>query len=103
MVFPRYGFNYRISSWAKHWRQSEKKNLYRILENVEYLRSKFQRDLGVLLKKSGIDEKEVEADRIQIVEKFSKSIALIKGYRLFVAIFSICALAICIHFIIKIS
>ena len=75
----------------------------RILENVEYLKSKFQRDLGALLKKSGIDKDEVESDRVQIVEKFGKSISLIKGYRLFVAIFSICALAICIHFIIKIS
>jgi len=73
----------------------------RILENVVYLKSKFQRDLGALVEKSGIDK--VESDRVQVVEKFSKSISLIKGYRLFVAIFSICALSICIHFIIKIS
>ncbi len=75
----------------------------RILENVEYLKSKFQSDLDALLEKSGIDESEVESDKRQIIDKFSKSVSLIKGYRLFVAIFSICALAICIHFIIKIS
>jgi hypothetical protein len=75
----------------------------RILENVVYLKSKFQRDLGALVEKSGIDESEVESDRVQVLEKFSKSISLIKGYRLFVAIFSVCVLAICIHFIIKIS
>jgi len=71
----------------------------RIIENVEYLQSKFKNGLDTLIKKSGIDKAEVETDERQIVEKFGKSISLIKGYRLFVIVFSICALAICAQFI----
>lgn len=71
----------------------------RIIENVEYLQSKFKNDLDALIKKSGIDKAEVETDERQIVEKFGRSISLIKGYRLFVIVFSICALAICVQFI----
>lgn len=71
----------------------------RILENVEYLKSKFKNDLAVLIAKSGINKVEVEADEIQVVERFGRSILLIKGYRLFVIIFTICALAICAQFV----
>lgn len=74
----------------------------RILENISYLKSKFENDLDSLLDKSGIDKSDIELDRNQIIDEFKKSISLIKGYRLFVVIFTICALAICIHFIIKV-
>lgn len=75
----------------------------KIIENTVYLRAKFQKDLELLLEKSGINENEVELEKNQIDEKFGKSISLIKGYRLFIIIFSICALAICVHFILKIQ
>ncbi|GBL44695.1 hypothetical protein SFMTTN_0496 [Sulfuriferula multivorans] len=71
----------------------------RILENVEYLKLKFKNDLDALIKKSGIDKAEVESDENEVVERFCKTIYLIKGYRLFVIIFTICALAICAQFI----
>lgn len=75
----------------------------RILENVEYLKSKFQNDLKVLIQKSGIDKAELESDESQVVERFGKTICLIKGYRLFVIIFTVCALAICAHLIFTIK
>jgi hypothetical protein len=74
----------------------------RILENVEDFKSKFQIDLNLLVEKSGIDESEVKPDRDQVSRKFDKSIMLIKSYRMFVAVFSICALVICTQFIMKI-
>lgn len=75
----------------------------RILEDVEYLKSKFQNDLKVLIQKSGIDKAELESDERQVVERFGKTICLIKGYRLFVIIFTVCALAICAHLIFTIK
>jgi hypothetical protein len=74
----------------------------RILENVEDFKLKFQIDLDLLLEKSGIDESEVKKDRDQVSRKFDKSITLIKSYRVFVAVFSICALFICAQFIVEI-
>ena len=48
----------------------------RILENVEYLKSKFQNDLKVLIQKSGIDKAELESDESQVVERFGKTCLL---------------------------
>jgi len=71
----------------------------RILENVDYLKSKFESDLDSLVIRSGIDTTEVEATRTLVDKRFDKSLFLIKAYRLFVVIFSICAFAICLQFV----
>ena len=71
----------------------------RIFENVVYLKSKAKKDLDALIEKSGIDRAEFESDESLIVERFNKSIRLIKGYRFLVVVFSICALAICLQFL----
>lgn len=71
----------------------------RILDNVEYLKFKFGCDLDSLVARSGIDTTEVEEARTLVDKRFDKSIFLIKSYRLFVVIFSICAFAICLQFI----
>ena len=70
-----------------------------ILGSVKYLKNKFISDFSMMLEKSGIDETEVENDREQIVDKFKKSICLIKSYWAFVFIFSVCVVAFCIFFL----
>lgn len=70
-----------------------------ILGSVKYLKNKFIYDFSMMLEKSGIDETEVENDREQIVDKFKKSIYLIKSYWAFVFIFSFCVVAFCIFFL----
>ena len=70
-----------------------------ILGNVKYVKNKFISDFSMMLEKSGIDEAEVKGDRDQIVDKFKKSILLIKGYWVFVLIFSLCVILLCLFFL----
>jgi hypothetical protein len=71
----------------------------RILENVKEFKENFQKDLDILVEKSGIDESEVKTVRCQVSQKFDKSIKLINIYKIFVVIFSISVLFICMLFI----
>ena len=66
-----------------------------ILENIKYLKDKFMDEFSRMLQQSGIDEAEVEQDRNQIVDRFDGIINLLKGYRVIVIIFSLCAIAFC--------
>ncbi len=71
----------------------------RIVENVKYLKNKFESDFSMMLKQSGIEKSEVEMDRKQIVSRLDKAIHLIQGYMGIVVIFSICIVAFCGYFI----
>lgn len=75
----------------------------RIIDNIEEYKSKFQQDLNLLLQKSGMEESDVGQARSQVSRKFDKSITLIKSYRLFVIVFSVCALFICLQLIMNIT
>ena len=66
-----------------------------ILENIKYLKNKFMDEFSRMLQQSGIDEAEVEQDRNQIVDRFDRIINLLKGYRVTVIIFSLCAVVFC--------
>ena len=66
-----------------------------ILENIKYLKDKFTQEFSNMLQQSGIDEVEVEKDRNQITDRFEKIIRMIKGYRIIVIIFSLCAVGLC--------
>ena len=71
----------------------------RIVENVRYLKNKFESDFSMMLEQSGIEKSEVEMDRKQIVSRLNKAIHLIQGYMGIVVIFSICIVAFCGYFI----
>ncbi len=71
----------------------------RIVENVKYLKDKFEADFSMMLEQSGIEKAEVEMDRKQIVSRLNKAIYLIKSYMGIVVIFSICITAVCGYFI----
>lgn len=71
----------------------------RIVENVKYLKNKFESDFSMMLEQSGIEKAVVETDRNQIVSRLNKAIYLIKSYMGIVVIFSICIIVFCGYFI----
>ena len=75
----------------------------RIVENVKYLKNKFESDFSMMLKQSGIKKSEVEIDRKQIVRRLNKAKNLIQSYMGIVVIFSICIVAFCVYFILNTS
>lgn len=84
------------------WSIFKAKAISRIFENVEYLKREFSNDFRKLISESGIGEEDISEDKEQISKRFDKTLSLIKAYKFFIIIFSICALAICLHFILDI-
>lgn len=84
------------------WSSFKILSINQIRSNIKFLRDKFSSDFKNMLEKSGIKPKDVENDRRQIINRFDRTLSLTRAYRLFVIIFSICALSFCAFYILKI-
>ncbi len=69
----------------------------RLLENLSYLKKKFVEDHDRLLFESGLPRSDLAFYEDEIEEGFKKSTNLARKYRVFVVMFSACAIAICIY------
>ena len=67
-----------------------------ILGNIKYLKSKFESTFSRMLQESGINKKEIEKDRNEIINRFSKSIRLTQCYCIFVILFTLICLVFCL-------